>query len=126
MSKAGPKSFAVILGQCDDGQLLVELSTKLQTLNAALARHAEHFNTARGSLTLKLSLAVDSKGTTAIVADVAVKEPKTVRPGSIFWLDAANNLENKNPRQLEMPLRDVNANRETRDVETDDRDVKGV
>ena len=122
----GAKSFAVFLGQCEDGELLSALSQKLQALNAALARHAEQATTARGSLTLKLSLLCDARGVTTVAADVQTVEPKLPRNASVFWQTAGNNLENKNPKQLEMPLRDVNANREERDVEPDDRDVKGA
>lgn len=93
------KSFAVILGQCEDGQFLPELSERLQALSRALAIHAYSFGKATGSLTLTMRLSVEANGTTRIDTGVVVKEPTPARPASMFWQDPKSaNLLNENPK----------------------------
>lgn len=123
----GARSFALILGQCEDGQLHAELSEKLQALNANLSKHAESFGKAKGEIVLSLKLSVDQLGTTQIEADIKIKEPKVVRPRSVFWLNSSNNLLNENPRQTKLPLREVPLSKDAaRDVGAEHRDAKGV
>lgn len=129
MSKAdeGARAFSTILAQCEDGALHVELSEKLQALSKTLARHAESFGKAKGTLTLVLDLNVDQLGTTQVEAAIKVREPKVVRPRTVFWQNAAANLLTENPRQQKLPLHALPATKEApRDVGAENRDAKGV
>lgn len=109
MGREGPRSFGLVLGQCEEGQLHADLSEKLQKLNENLGQYAAAFGSASGSISVTLNLKVDRKGTTTIHADVKVKEPTIARSPSIFWMNDSGNLDNKNPRQAELGFRDVNA-----------------
>lgn len=124
---APPKSFAVILGQCEDGLLLPDLSEKLQALSRALAVHAESFGKASGSLTLTMRLLVEANGTTRIDTAVAVKEPAPARPASMFWQDPKSaNLLNENPKQQRLPLHEVKPRQEAQDLGPTERDADNV
>jgi hypothetical protein len=123
----GPRGFAVLLQRIDDGELHEELSTTLQELTEKLTEHAERTeSTAKGSITITLSLAAKANGTVSVEADVKTKEPKAKRPGSVFWVTDGNNLSSENPRQTRLPLREVAGNTKAREVEVVDLPARSV
>lgn len=127
MSKAdeGARSFSLILTQCEDGALHAELSEKLQALQKTLGRHAESFGKAKGAMTLVLDFEVDNKGTVQVEASIKLKEPKVIRPRTVFWQNAAANLLNENPKQQKLPLHGLPATKEPpRDVGAENRNAK--
>lgn len=69
------------------------------------------------SITLTLNYKLDS-GLMEITAGVTVKKPKRARAKGVYFCTPNNKLSKRDPRQLEMPLRDVNAavNTQTRQV----------
>lgn len=106
--KEGPRGFAVLVQQIDDGVLHAELSEAVQEITSKLAEQAGHTGlTAKGALTLTLGFAAKKNGTVDIVADVKTKMPKPVRGGSVFWVTDGGNLSPSNPRQQRLPLREV-------------------
>ena len=112
----GPRAFARFLEQLGDGEAHAELSAELHRLMETLHDQALATGPTKGALTLKLSFAVDPRGTVDVAYDVAVKEPKRARSKGVFWLTKGNNLTAHNPRQERLPLREVAAP-EVRDVE---------
>lgn len=113
----GSRSFCHTLGQLEDGGFNADLSTRVQALFGILEQHAEHFDKATGEIDIKVKVNVDKLGQVELRAEFKIKEPKVVRPRSIFWLNKNNQLENENPRQTKLALRDVGARPPARDVE---------
>ena len=104
----GPRGFAVLVQQIDDGELHAELSAEIKRLSGDLSEHAEKTGaTAKGAITLTLSLSAKANGTVSVEADVKTKSPKAKRPGSTFWITKGGNLSAENPRQARLPLREV-------------------
>jgi len=126
--KEGPRGFAVVLQQIDEGALHGELSERLQALTKEIAEHvASSGNDARGSLTLTVSLAGRRNGTIEVTGDVKIKTPKVRRGGSVFWPTKSGNLSTENPRQGRLPLREVPGGAaQPRDVDADGRPARTV
>ena len=97
------KPFAAFLQEQRRGALHGELSDSLQALVQAVAEHGKG-----GSLTLTIGIKPNADGVTMTVSDkVAVKAPEPERGAAIFFADDAGNLVRHDPRQLEIPVREV-------------------
>lgn len=104
----GARDFALFLRHIDDGAIHEEASAELHALATKLSRHVDtHGGKAKGQLTVTLNLTALPNGTVDVLADVKVKEPKVVRPRSVFWFTKGNNLSPDNPRQQKLALREV-------------------
>ena len=117
MSDGELRSFALMLGHLEDGQILVDLSEKLQQLNLALIKQAEAVGKAKGTLTLTLKFGADDGGTVQIDADIKIKEPQPVRARTVTWMTKAGQLATSNPRQTKLALREVPRQQPARDVD---------
>jgi hypothetical protein len=107
------RSFTQFLGEIEDGHLQNELTQTLQEVVGDL--HNAAVNTggkSSGTLTIKLSFKVDG-GVIEVTPEVATKLPKVKRGRSIFWATPENNLTRRDPRQRDLPLRDVTASSST-------------
>lgn len=104
------RSFAVLLGELEDGALHKDLTEAIKDVTMEL----EHVSSrkggqaVKGSLTLKLNI-VAKDGTIEIVPDLATKTPAVSRRRSIFWRGKDGVLVRSDPNQPDLPLRDVNA-----------------
>ena len=101
------RSFGTFMPHVDDGAFDVECTQQLTELLSALEEQA--LSTCReksGSITVKLAFTVDEKGHATVHGDVGIKKPKPKRGGSHLWL-LKGKLSARNPRQVELPLRDV-------------------
>lgn len=97
------KPFAAFVQEQRNGGLHGELSEALADL---VTRCDEHRKS--GSLTLTISIAPNADGVTFTVTDtVKVKAPEPARAAALFFADEAGNLMRRDPRQIELPLRDV-------------------
>ncbi|HXO86917.1 MAG TPA: hypothetical protein VN803_15450 [Gemmatimonadales bacterium] len=101
-----PKPFSQFLVEQRSGGMHGELSDKLQELVAAVAQHDK-----AGTLTLTVSVKpIDGRpGQYIVVDDVKVKAPEAPRGSSLFFADDHGNLSRSDPRQPELPLREVPA-----------------
>jgi hypothetical protein len=102
------RSFATFIADVEDGELHADLSRALQSLVAELhdARHVGQ-SQANGKLTVTFDFAL-ADGVVEVRADIATKTPKRTRGRSNFWVTPENNLSRRNPRQPDLPFRDVN------------------
>lgn len=99
------RPFTEFLLQQAYGATHEELSQGLHTLLEAVRDNGK-----AGSLTLTIKVSPVGRGDErqVIVTDaVVVKKPAGKRPESFFFLDDDGNLTRKDPRQPELPLRDV-------------------
>ncbi len=116
----GPRDFAMFLRAIDEGSIADEAATKLHELAAKLHELVDAYGgTAKGTLTLSVSLSALANGTVDVTADVKTKEPKPKRARSVFWLTKGNNLSPDNPRQQKLPLREVPPAQKARDLDAD-------
>ncbi|GBQ69752.1 hypothetical protein AA103196_2300 [Ameyamaea chiangmaiensis NBRC 103196] len=101
------RQFSQLVAVAEDGQLNDDLDQEVTDLVAILNDAAASRNgKAKGSITLKVDFALDG-GIITISTDYAVKKPKVARARSAFWATPDNKLSRRNPKQHELPLRDV-------------------
>jgi hypothetical protein len=104
----GPRvrPFAEFLQQQRRGALHGELSEQLHELLQAVKETGK-----AGALTVRIDIKPAAKGNAeqVVVSDTSsVKKPQAARPESVFFLDDDGNLSRSDPRQTELPLREVN------------------
>lgn len=126
-TREGPRGFAVLLQQIDDGDLHAEVGRELQGLIGELAAYSDKFQRdAKGQLTLVLNLSVRGNNV-QVSGDVKTKTPKKPRAASVFWRTDGNNLSVDNPRQQKLPLREVpSTNTKPRDLPVDSGEARSV
>lgn len=105
----GARGFAPLLTALEEGALHEDASVQLRDLNRKLMLHAEQFGKAKGSITIVIKLSAARGGSVDVDGDVTTKTPKPIRSRSVMWFTQGANLTGKNPRQQELPLRDVSA-----------------
>lgn len=97
------KPFAAVIQEQRNGGLHSELSHELAALVAAVQETQK-----AGTLTLTMKVTPNRDGVTMMVTDkVVVKLPEGDRGAAIFFVEGDGNLVRKDPRQLEIPLREV-------------------
>ena len=104
------RSFAVLLGELEDGVLLDDLTKTIKEVVQELEDMSlrKGGSAVKGSLTLKLAVTAKD-GVIEIIPDVATKTPTQSRRRSIFWRGKDGLLVRSDPNQPDLPLRDVNA-----------------
>lgn len=105
----GTKHFANFVAEVCDGDMNAELSGELHNLIQQL-RDAQNRDggKSKGKLTLAISLNFDGKSL-GVAYDVTVKRPPKSRASGHCWITRGGNFSMKNPRQMELPIRDVSA-----------------
>jgi len=84
------------------GALHQELSEHLaETVNAVM----EHAKAGQVTIVLKIKPAGD--GMVQIFDEVKVRLPEGEKPPSIFFVDERGNVQRQDPRQAELPLRNI-------------------
>lgn len=98
------KPFAQFLQEARKGGLHTELSDELAELVHACVETGK-----KGTLVLTVTVvpAKDEDGTVQVTDGVKVTVPKPDARPSVFFADDHGNLSRTNPRQPELPLREV-------------------
>lgn len=110
------RNFAQLISVAEDGELNSDLDQEITDLVAALNdAGASRGGKAKGKITLSVELVLDG-GIISMTTDYVVKKPKIPRARSAFWTTPDNKLSRRNPKQSELPLRDVSAPSEIRSV----------
>lgn len=101
------RPFADVLRELSGGQTIVECGDRLAELVEAVAETGK-----AGSLTLKINVKPNGKDGNAVeVSDsVTLKKPEPERGKSFFFTDAGGSLVRNDPRQDDLPLREVRHN----------------
>lgn len=120
----GPRSFARFIERVGNGVAHSELSTELHELTSTLQDEAVNRSAkAKGSIVLKLDFEVMPNGICHIRHDITKKTPKPTRHEAVAWLTPKGaNVVFKDPRQTELPLREVGGRTEpAREVPTNSK-----
>jgi len=62
-----------------------------------------------GEITLKIKVAPNGQSSVKVDYKITTKLPEPDRPQTMFFVDDNNGLRRNDPRQMNMPLRDVKA-----------------
>lgn len=99
------RPFAAVLQEQRSGGLHSELSEQLAAVVAAVAEHGKP-----GSVMVTLNVKPsEMPGAIVVSDDVKAKVPQPDKPASLFYSDDHGNLSRRDPRQPELPLREVAA-----------------
>lgn len=96
------KPFTDLVGEIENGQFLGDLTEAVHNIVAAVMDTRKP-----GRLTIKLAMTPTGRGTVDLKADFDAVEPEHDRPSTTFFVDDGFSLVRKDPRQIEMPLREV-------------------
>ncbi len=103
------RPFAAFIHEQRGGGLHGELTEALADLVLAVTEHG-----AKGTLQLQVIVAPNKDGATVTVSDkIKLTMPEGERGAAIFFADEDGNLTRQNPRQQELPLREVGERKET-------------
>lgn len=101
------KPFAAWLQEQRQGGLHGEVSDALAELVSKVAEHGK-----AGTLTLTVKVS-PSKVDGAVEVDdkLALKAPEPEKSAALFFADSRGNLSRQDPRQPELPLREISSDR---------------
>lgn len=113
------RSFGQFLQALQEGSLHGDLTAKLQEITATLNNvRAEEGGTPKARIAIAIEFALDKFGKMAVAADFTVKLPVPARGKTDFFTTADNHLSRRNPRQMELGLRDATPARAAEDIRT--------
>jgi hypothetical protein len=105
------KTFTSFLHEQRGGVLHAELTDALAELVAKVAEHEKG-----GTLTLKITIKPEADGAVKVADEVAIKAPRPASRPSLFFTDSSGNLSRRNPRQPELPLREIHTPQDEEEV----------
>lgn len=101
-------NFAQVIAALEDGDLNSNLTDKMRDLIAEINDVAkEKGGKAGGTISLTIAFKYDSGVIEVCAADPVLKKPKETRRKTLMWATPGNLLTQKNPKQQELPFRDV-------------------
>jgi hypothetical protein len=104
-------SFSQFLQALADGRTHHELTKAIPDIIAELNNaRAEGVAKPGASITLTIKLTLDGE-MVDVVPNVKIVTPTLAQPRSSFWTTPKNQLTRANPKQQDLPLRDVNTGR---------------
>ncbi len=96
------KPLTDTLGEINGGQFLGELTDEMYAIIKAVQDTRK-----AGKLTVTLNIKPTSKDTVSVAADFSSKKPEEGRPETTFFIAADGSLQRKDPKQPDLPLREV-------------------
>lgn len=105
-SSDGIKPFGAWMHEQRNGSLHAELGEHLADITARVIELQKS-----GTLTLTVKIAPTGEGQHSVFIsdEVKAKPPEPPRPKALFFSDGKGNLSRRDPRQAELPLKDVSA-----------------
>lgn len=128
MADDSMSDFNVVLSQISGGALRDELSDTMRDALLQLEQRALGTSkVAKGTLTLKMVLAVEPNGLVCVDGDVITKLPKPLRQQDHFHLTKTGGLSRKNQRQQEFQFKEIvnDVTEVVREAAPRKREVKG-
>lgn len=106
----GIKPFGAWLHEQRNGGLHAELGEHLADVTARVIDLQK-----AGEITLKVKIAPTGEGQNSVFIsdEVKAKPPEPPRPKALFFSDTKGNLSRRDPRQAELPLKDVSIDAST-------------
>ena len=101
------------LGDIRRGKFLEDLDAELRALVDAIRDAGESGRAARGDITVKLTLKshADDEMALDVLDSITVKMPKRPEGRTVFFGTSDGTLTRQDPRQGDLPLRDVSVSR---------------
>ena len=96
-----------LIATLNRGDFSAELGAVLGEANEKLAALAQQNTTATGVITITLKVRHSRDGIVEVAPDLKTKMPAPVRGKSVYWATADGDLATKDPRQQELPIREV-------------------
>lgn len=108
MAATDTLNLSTLLDTLEDGKLRADLEKALAEIIVALNQKVvDHGGVATAGLAIALKFKLDH-GAVEVDADFRAKLPEQARHRTILWTTADNKLTKANPRQQQLPFRDVN------------------
>lgn len=121
MAATDTLNINTLLDNLEDGKLRADLEKALVEIVTAMNQKVQdHGGIATAGLAIALKFKLDH-GAVEIDADFRAKLPDQARHRTILWTTADNKLTKANPRQQQLPFRDVN---EKQSFAEDDNDAE--
>lgn len=98
------RAFADVIRELAGGKVYEDLTTQLGEVVTAVLETGKV-----GDLSLKLSIKPNGEGSVRVLADVKHKVPTPAIGETLFFATTTGSLIRNDPRQSELPLRDVKA-----------------
>ncbi len=96
------KPLTDTLGELQNGQFLGEATEEIYNVIAAVMETRK-----AGSLTIKLDFKPTGRDVVSVAATFSSKKPEEGRPETTFFVAADGSLQRKDPKQQDLPLREV-------------------
>lgn len=100
-------TFTDIVGSLEGGRAFEQLNDALAEVVQAVLQHRK-----AGEISLSVKVNPNGENAVSIIPTIKVKAPEGSRAVTTFFADEHGNLLRRDPRQRELPLREV-ADRET-------------
>jgi hypothetical protein len=95
-------NFSDVLGSVEGGTVFNQINDELQDLVVAVTEHRK-----AGEITVTLKVSPNGERAVSVTAAFKSKQPQPAKGVTIFYADGGGNLLRKDPRQPELPLREV-------------------
>lgn len=124
----GARSFTRTIDKLHYGHTQIELSEELHDLTSRMLAHAKKHNVeVKGKMVVALDLAVDAHHQLLIQISSKSAMAKPKGGTSHAWLTDQGNVTFQNPRQTELPLREVTMDDDPiRDLEEEEGEENGT
>lgn len=96
------RAFADVLRELAGGKVYEDLTTQLGEVVTAVMETGK-----AGEVSVKLSIKSNGEGSVRVLADVKQKIPSPVMGETLFFATSSGSLVRNDPRQPELPLREV-------------------
>ncbi len=103
----GARPFLDFLREHRNGLTHDELTDSLNELVAAVAETEKG-----GKISITFAVKPNGDGAVMVLDEVKVTKPKPTKGGSLFFITPENNLTRMDPKQPQLPLRDIGPARE--------------
>lgn len=91
-----------VIGDIERGQFVCDATDRLDELIAAVREHGKG-----GTITIELTVAANADNSVFVSANLKLKKPERSRGKSVFFVAEDGSLIRNDPRQHDLPLRDV-------------------
>jgi hypothetical protein len=96
------RPFVEVLSDLEGGRLLEDLNSGLTELVSQVMAIRKG-----GTMTLKIGVLPNGETSVEVRAKMDVNAPEPARESTIMFADDASGLRRENPRQMKLPLREV-------------------